>query len=340
MAQDQNSSDDEWMEMQDCQVCHRAGNTCGRNCKNIVSLIVNNATTLFANDDEDTSHLSVTEKLQRMEQMLKEDATHQQYREHDISGVCANVTSVLPEANEQEPDDFPDNPPQDDQFNNAGNPPQDDQNIPGVEELIALAELQINDAGDEPPELLQSMLQQYSFDASDFQNDDDKAIYIINSLHCVYYGATRPHLRNTEAEVMKRMNYLRQFIQARIGLGIPENITSILYKVFSNSDKDDEDDDDSVENVETFDLLGPHFGRAYRVLIGENIDEEDDDDNDETANLADGNSDVVVVDDDDSEYYSDAEDTSGSWEGGDDDWVDSAEEEVENERRCVRSRQN
>lgn len=322
MAQENSSDDDEWMP--DCPICKSVGSTCETHCINLVSEICNNATELSENDGEDTSNLNVTEKIMRLVQQLNEDGTHQQLRQHDLTGVCANVTTVLPQANEQEPDDLAgNNPPQDDQL--------EDMNVPGIEELIA--QMQIN-AGGEPSELLQSLIGQFTIDDNDFRNNVERAIYFINASHCVYNRAKWSH---PKSEVLNRMNYVRQFIQNHIDLDIPENITTILYKIFSSSKKDDD-----VDNADTFHQLGDHFGRAYRILTGENMDEENDNNNDEADdNLDDGNSDIV--DNDDNNYYSDAEDTSGEeWGGDDEDWVDgeAEEEEVENERRRVRRRQN
>lgn len=346
MAQE-NSSDDDWPE--DCPICKSVGSTCETHCINLVTEICNNATELFENDGEDTSALSFGERLLWLEEKLNQNERHQQLREHDITGVCANVTSDLPEASEQVPDDgdVPANPPQDDQLNNVGNPPQDDQNIPGMVEMIANMQI---DAGEEPSALLQSMLNQDSIDDNDFQNDVERAIYVINALHCVYNGSFR---RLSEAQVMSRMNYTLQFIQQRVGLVIPANITTILYTIFTNSDEDDEDD--AVDNAGTFDQLGQPFGQAYRILTRQNADEGDDNNNDDDEvddDLGDGNNDIVVVDDDEDEYYVDASDTSGSWYGSDDsdddedseseeeaaDSESEEEEEIENERRRVRRR--
>eukprot|EP00984_Skeletonema_dohrnii_P019798 scaffold9524_cov162-Skeletonema_dohrnii-CCMP3373.AAC.2 len=170
----------------------------------------------------------------RLVQQLNEDETHQQLRQHDISGVCANVTSVLPQANEQEPDDLAgNNPPQDDQL--------EDMNVPGIEELIAKMQI---DAGGEPSELLQSLLEQYSIDDNDFQNDDERAIYVINAIHCVYNRAKC----HPESEVLNRMNYVRQFIEHHIDFDIPESITTILYKIFASSKNEDDVDDDDVDD--------------------------------------------------------------------------------------------
>ncbi len=326
MAQDPTGSDDEWLDDGLCKVCN--GTACGVNCRNVASMIVNKAISLV--EGQDYTNLSTVDMIKTIVQTLEENTRYQQLCDHDLSGVCMNVTTVL-QSTEQ---DTTENPPQDgapDEYVRWGD------GIPGLAGMIA--NMNIEAEGDEQSQVLRAMLdnirEQYRINANDFQNDDEKAKYIIVSVNCVYRQSS--HL--SKVDVLERIDFVLGLIKTEILLEIPENLSEILYDVFKGGDEVD----DNLDTAATFDGLGTPFGRAYRIMTCQNIDGGNDNMSEGVEDsLADGNNDVV--DNDDDEYYLDEEDDDpSSWKEEDDDDDDDStdnETEVEATPRRIRRRQH
>eukprot|EP00984_Skeletonema_dohrnii_P001248 scaffold391_cov88-Skeletonema_dohrnii-CCMP3373.AAC.5 len=329
MARERTNSDEEFLDMADCcPVCE--GYDCGDDCKNLASMIVNNATRVVKNDGDDYAGLTVEEKLKKIQKKVEDDPTHQQLRQHDLSGVCPNVTT-----------DWPPPPQDDDEPDVASDPsPQEEYHdrmtMPGIEDLIGQMTIDDEADADEPPELLELLQNQYSINTSIFQTDVEEAMHVIKSIHCVYKHSK--HLPSTEAK--NRMNHVLQVITPHLELDIPQNTTSILYQIFASTG----DDTVAEDSAESFaDELGESFGHAYAMLTGQNMDHNNNNNDDNDAG------DGYFENETDScgswESYSDEEASEGSKSEDDSDGDaegngNESEEEVVPHERSVRPRRN